>query len=78
MKRARTTLRASDLLEQPEVVSTTGVVYRLGPPKKRNVNLNVVNHCQLYTPAGALVNEKAWYNLTNLREDGFRLHRPAS
>jgi hypothetical protein len=77
MPRQRRTLNANDLTRAAVVQSTkTGKVYRLGPPKKRNVNLNVVNHCQLYYRNGRLVSQQ-WYNLSNLKQGGFKLYVPA-
>lgn len=77
MPRERKTLRAEDLINGALVQSSkTGRVYRLGPPKKKNVNLNVVNHCQLYTRAGVLLLNSDWYNLSNLRAAGFKLYTP--
>ncbi|GAB2865819.1 hypothetical protein [Hymenobacter ruber] len=76
MAKQRKTLRAEDLTSAALVQSTeTGRIYRLGPPKKKNVNLNVVNHCQLYARNGRLAGT-AWWNLSNLRDSGFKLYRP--
>lgn len=72
--RQRRTLCATDLTSRALVQSSkTGRIYRLGPPKKRNVNMNVVNHCQLYARNGRLAAER-WYNLQNLKDAGFKLH----
>jgi hypothetical protein len=79
MSRQRRTLNATDLTSAALVQSgKTGKVYRLGPPKLRNVNKNVVNHCQLYYRSnGKLVSEK-WYNLSNLKQRGFKLYVPVA
>ncbi len=77
MKRPRTTIQPDDLTKGALIRSSkSGRIYRLGPPKKRNVNLNVVNHCQLYSRDGKLLNDNGWYNMTNLRNAGFKYHGP--
>jgi hypothetical protein len=74
MAKTRIVIQAKDLESGALVRSTTtGGVYRLGPPKKINVNKNVVNHCQLYHRSGDLAAEK-WLNLSNLRAQGFKLY----
>ncbi|NML67624.1 hypothetical protein HHL22_20680 [Hymenobacter sp. RP-2-7] len=74
MPRERQNLRAVDLTSAALVRSTkTGRIYRLGPPTKRNSNMNVVNHCQLYARNGRLASEK-WYSLHKLQRLGFKLH----
>jgi hypothetical protein len=79
MPRQRRTLIATDLTSAAVVQSgKTGKVYRLGPPKKRNVNKNMINHCQLYYRSnGKLAGEK-WYNLSNLKHRGFKLYVPVA
>ena len=72
--RPRRALCATDLTSAAVVQHTlTGRKYTLGPPKKKNVNLNVVNHCQLLNSKGEAVSEK-WWNLSNLKKAGFKLH----
>jgi hypothetical protein len=74
MAKLRKVLQAQDLENGVLVRSDkTGGIYRLGPPQKKNVNLNVVNHCQLYKRSGELAAEK-WLNLSNLRAQGFKLY----
>jgi hypothetical protein len=76
MPRQRRTLNATDLTSAALVQSSiTGKLYRLGPPKKRNVNKNVVNHCQLYSsnPNNHQPDSERWYNLANLKNAGFKL-----
>lgn len=69
MAKQRTVLRAEDLENGALVLSTlTQHIYRLGAPKKKNVNLNVVNHCQLYWPNGQLAFDGLWLNLSQLRK----------
>ena len=76
MARQRKTLRAENLVSGALVQSAnSGKIYRLGPPKKRNVNMNVVNHCQLYARNGKLASQ-TWLNLSNLKEAGFKLYKP--
>lgn len=76
MKKIRKTLCAEDLVSAVLVQSIhTARIYRLGEPKKRNVNMNVVNHCQLYARNGRLAGER-WYNLQNLKDAGFKLYAP--
>lgn len=79
MQRQRRTLNATDLTSRALVQSTkTGNVYRLGEPKKRNVNCNVVNHCQLYWRSNGRLALEKWWNLSNLRAAGFKLYVPVA
>jgi hypothetical protein len=73
MAKQRTTLRAEDLVNGALVYSpATGKTYQLGPPVKKNVNRNVVNHCQLHYQNGKLAGPGKWLNLSNLRKLGFK------
>lgn len=76
----RKTIQAEDLLNGALVRnSKTGFVYRLGPPKKKNVNCNVVNHCQLLQVKTGEVASEKWFNMSNLRQMGFHFHsQPAA
>jgi hypothetical protein len=75
MKRQRLTINASDLTSGARIIDPKdGRIYRLGPPKKKNVNKNVVNHCQLYGRNGRVSDGGSWWNMTNLRDYGFKLY----
>jgi hypothetical protein len=74
MPKLRQKLRAVDLLHAVLVQSLTGRIYRLGPPTKLTCRLNVIKHCQLYTPTGRLA-KKGWYTLAQLHQAGFKLYQ---
>ena len=76
MRRTRKTLQKEDLMNGAFVTNARwpSAHFRLGAPKKKNVNLNVVNHCQVYSRKGELMFKEAWFNLSNLREEGFKYH----